>query len=107
MRCRHWKNAFAKRKRRHNAEFAENNRELRKSRGGQDARWQPRDFCLYLRPSSESRTDETLTGKPHGARRGLNANADSLSGVNKMRGSAEYVERRSRIGICEGMDMYL
>src|SRR5258708_25621621 len=83
MRCRHWKNAFAKRKRRHNAEFAENNRELRKSRGGQDARWQPRDFCLYLRPSSESRTDETLTGKPHGARRGLNANAESLSGVKQ------------------------
>jgi hypothetical protein len=46
MRCGRWKNAFAKRKRRHNAEFAEKNRELRKSRGGQDARWQPRDFCI-------------------------------------------------------------
>jgi hypothetical protein len=66
MRCGRWKNAFAKRKRRRNAEFAKKNRELRKSRGDQDARWQPRDFCLYLRPTSESRTGETLTGKPHG-----------------------------------------
>jgi Holliday junction resolvase-like predicted endonuclease len=37
---------------------------LRKSRGGQDARWQPRDFCLYLRPSSELRTGEGLRESP-------------------------------------------
>jgi hypothetical protein len=40
-------------------------------------------------------------------RRGLNADADSLSDMNKMGGSAEYVKTRSRIGICEGMDMIL
>src|SRR5467141_724469 len=69
---------------------------LRKSRGGQDARWQPRDFCLYLRPSSESRTRERLRESPMAifsrimfeavnwrARRGLNADADSLSDVKQ------------------------
>jgi hypothetical protein len=71
-----------------------------------------------LRPSSESRTGETLTGKPHGdifanyavkwrARRVLNADADSLSGVKQNARQRGVCGETSRIGICEGMDMFL
>ena len=61
MRCERWKNAFARRRRRFNAEARNSRRRvthLRKSRGRQSERWQPRDFCFYLRPSKGSRTGE-------------------------------------------------
>jgi hypothetical protein len=40
------------------------------------------------------------------ARRGLNADADSLSDVKQDARQRGDVERRSPIGICEGMDVF-
>jgi len=78
-------------------------------------------FLFILAAISKSRTGERLRESPMAifsriifeavkrrARRGLNADADSLSDMKQdARQRGVRGERRSRIGICEGMDKFL